>query len=226
MSEKIVEPIISEEVTSSLFEIPRHLGKIPRWSRWVRSGAEVETVLEHTMLQSVLTIIIVEKMRESNAISFEDCYRALACAILHDIGESEMGDILDYKKTEEDDKNERAVFERLFSFLDQKTKEKILGLYDVQCGAKSDDNLSAQPLPNLIFGLTEKLSYLAYSDREFRKSSQEEFAADLLQHVHRRQRSGLEKRLRQVGLGLDAISPLFVRNFDASENSNLLPGDN
>jgi len=192
-------------LTETIFTLPKKLHQIVRWDRWVHQGAEEETVLEHTVSQSIISIIILEKLRSENRISDKTAYETLACSLLHDIGETEVGDILDYEKTDKDAKQERNSFDYLFRDIDSALHDRLLKLYDVQEGAKTDDDLDGQEPSTLAFGLAEKLCYLMYATRQDKKCGSNGYGADVLEHVVRRQSHGFKSRARKLGLDPDAL---------------------
>lgn len=192
-------------LANKIFEIPKRLASVVRWSRWVRSGSEKENVLEHTFSQAFITILLCEELRRCGRISHQQSYRALACAIIHDIGEVEYGDKLDYLKTANDEKNERLYLYEYLEWLDENVREEIIDIYDVQEGAKRDDDVEVQNIENQVFGLAEKLCYFMYALRQFDQDPCSENAQDLMHHVSRRQAEGLQKRAQSLGFSSETF---------------------
>jgi len=187
-------------LTRTIFELPRKLGRVVRWQRWYDAGTEREDVLQHTFTQAFITILLAEKLKNKGELSDTEAYNALACTILHDIGESVTGDVLDYKKTASDDEEERRVVDRIFTECDTDLYHRLWQLFDVQSGAKDDATVNAQSREALLFGLAEKLCYLGYAGRQINTPCLRATCADLLEHVLARQISGTRSRLHELDL--------------------------
>lgn len=192
-------------LTTIVFDIPKKLSSITRWSKWVKRGSEKETVLEHTFSQAFVTILLCEELKRNNRISDEQAYNALACALVHDIGEMEYGDKLDYKKTSRDEERERSFIYQYLSSIDSSLLEAIISIYDVQEGAKRDDDINRQRVENQIFGLAEKTCYFMYALRQYQREPKSENSRDLWYHVFRRQSGGLKQRAHNLGLSEKAF---------------------
>lgn len=183
-----------------LFVLPRKMSNVTRWSRWVAQGAEVEDVLSHTFTQSFLIILIVEMLREEGGVDDGEAYDALACTVVHDIGEADTGDILDYKKTRNDERYERRVVSDYFSRISEDLSHSLMRTYDVQDGAKDDEAVFKQKTATVIFGLAEKLCYLCYALRQAYRAEGASYGESVLTHVVDRQIYGVRARLSRLGL--------------------------
>ena len=108
-----------------LIEFLSEVGKLKNIDRkgWVMSNVKsVESVADHSFRTILMTLIIGKNMDI-------DLFKAIKMAIIHDIAESKIGDLIEwnnYEITEEEKhKKEKKAMKELTSLLDSQGKEYL-----------------------------------------------------------------------------------------------------
>lgn len=139
---------------------------VVRWKPYLDLGATKENDLQHSFSTVILTILILEILRNAPPPQLSyDPYSILACAALHDLGEIGVGDTLYKKKTETSSELEFNSYKVQLSKLPDDLRNKLLYLYSLQYN--SSDNESGN---SVIFEFIERTGYILYALGEYNKS--------------------------------------------------------
>lgn len=160
------------------------LESVFRWEHYVKLGATKENDLQHSFSTVVLTILVLEILRnDSPSISY-DPYQILACAALHDFGEIGVGDTIYKNKTEETPNQELESYQLQISKFPDQIKDRLLEIYS--CQYRCPD----QPGNTIIFEFIERTGYIIYALSEYKRSKDNIFMLvqvlrNQLEHIKR-----------------------------------------
>ncbi|MCA9308962.1 HD domain-containing protein [Candidatus Saccharibacteria bacterium] len=140
------------------------LKKLPR-SGWVRRDVEnPESVAEHSFSLAMLVMMFVKRLKLS-----VDLNKVLLMALLHDIGETVIGDITPHDNVSIDDKH-RQEAEAVQAILQENGLEELFQLW-------KEFEECATPEAKLVFQLDKMDAYLQARQYQLDKAGLDEFAA-------------------------------------------------
>ena len=182
------------------------LEKVQRWEHYAKLGATKENDLQHSFSAVILTIIVLEILRnESPSISY-DPYCILACSALHDFGEIGVGDTIYKKKTKETPVLEAESYICQINKFPTYMKDKLLNLYLLQY------NSADQPGNTVIFEFIERAGYILYALGEYKRSEHNIY---ILVQVLRNQLGHLQRLLELIPGCKQIFTDAIMTQFDA-----------
>lgn len=165
-----------------------------------------ETILEHTFDTVALAIVVCDALSVGTSAGVFDPYRVLACAAVHDIGESVRGDIAYFKRDESDGRFERDVFSSLISELPPSTAISLQRHFNLQfIATEASSTTDLDRATAQVFEFIERFGYLCFTIAEARRDAS---LLPLLEQVSARQLARIEQLLIQ----LPELEVLFPRS--------------
>ena len=183
------------------------LEDIIRWKPYIKMGISKENDLQHSFSTVLLAILVLEILEEDPPLIKYNKYEILACSALHDLGEINVGDTLYKYKTLESISNELESYNQQINCFPEYLKVKLFRLYTMQLINFNEVNFESSDLGNaIIFNFIERLGYLLFAMREYKKSKNN---IVLLIQVIRNQLEQIKETLKI----LEACRKIFTDDF-------------
>ncbi|WAK01001.1 YfbR-like 5'-deoxynucleotidase [Methylobacter sp. YRD-M1] len=141
------------------------LESVIRWKPYLKLGATEENDLQHSFSTVILSIFVLEILRQEPPQLSYDPYSVLACAALHDLGEINVGDTIYKKKTETSSELEINSYKAQISNLPDYLRNRLLYLYSLQTDVSEEERGNA-----IVFEFIERTGYILYALGEYKKS--------------------------------------------------------
>ncbi len=161
-----------------------------RWEKYVKADeARAENSLQHSYKASLLATRVLDNEKKHSNEAF-DSYIVLKAIILHDLGEIETGDTVYIDKTGEGDKREYEFFKKLISSLPDDIKADLYLAYNIQNAEKNNiSDITTKlkeeyPVEIKLFEAIERLGYLVFAYREFRREGKPKILVQTLRNQH------------------------------------------
>jgi 5'-deoxynucleotidase YfbR-like HD superfamily hydrolase len=174
--------------------------RIPRWAKYVALGASAENDLQHSFSASLLAIIVIETLRDKAPQWSFDPYAVLACVVIHDLGETVVGDTHYIDKTPQKDRAEFDAFAAMLEPFPEAIRRRLEDIYLLQYRTTRStlpnshmiDDVRPSPFPDhpdssreaLVFDSIERLGYLLYAYREYRERADLTLMLQVCRHQH------------------------------------------
>ena len=171
----------SESLRKILSETPDMLSQVHRWSHYssVPRG-DRENVLEHTFRAVMLTaaMLAIEE-EQGNLLRKLDGERLLLTALIHDIGEGSIGDVLfavrqDSRIKDALNEIENEKVNELIKSLPLPVRDRFLNAYQV---------LGEDSTEGRFFNAVERIGYAYYAIEQYRDHGRKDFI-QVLQRQH------------------------------------------
>ena len=155
--EKLSRP--STQNLVEFFQITGRLKRIPR-SGWVQTGIpQPESVADHTFRTSILCMIYSD-------LEGLDELKLIRMALIHDLPEIIIGDLIPSKKTAESEAKEDTAMHQILSLLPKKQREKYMAVWNEYKKCETKEAKIVRQLEKLEMALQAKEYEKAGSTRQ------------------------------------------------------------
>lgn len=173
-----------------LTETTDGMERIQRWTKYVAQGARPENDLQHTFSATLLAVIMIETLRqETDHVPVFDAYSVLAGVVLHDLGETVVGDTHYIDKSDDIDQREIDAFTAMTECFGGRLRTTLIELFTSQFATRQSDTAALCSAEALVFDAIERYGYLLYAYREYHQNGQ----LPLLVQVLRNQQARLSE---------------------------------